>query len=148
MRVDRGDRRRIRLPVDTLDDGFLARPYVLRHDHLVVIQNILRGVSAATAGLLIATGTRMLAPHRHHLQAMVVAALAVGGIGFAKLPLCRSLQPGAAQYCGRERESAMNGYSALIASKAHLALLSSISLAASPPSCRISAPLWSPRMAG
>ena len=84
MRVDRGDRRRVRLPVDTLDDWFLARPYFLRHAHLVVIRNILRGVSAATTGLLIATGTRMLAPHRHHLKAMVVAALAVGDIGFAR----------------------------------------------------------------
>ncbi|HME20404.1 MAG TPA: chromate transporter [Acetobacteraceae bacterium] len=67
--------------------GFSLGVMVLHYAHLVVLQNILRGVSSVAAGLLIATGIRMLMPHRHHLQAIVVAALAVGGIGFAKLPL-------------------------------------------------------------
>jgi chromate transporter len=59
----------------------------LRHTHIAVLQNILGGVSAAAAGLLIATGIRMLMPHRSRVQALVFAALAVGGMVFTKLPL-------------------------------------------------------------
>jgi chromate transporter len=67
--------------------GFPLGVLYLQHAHLAVLQNILGGVSAAAAGLLIATGIRMLMPHRTRPQALVVAALAVGGVVFTKLPL-------------------------------------------------------------
>jgi chromate transporter len=60
--------------------------WLLQSAHLAVIRNILGGVSAAAAGLLIATGIRMLRPHRNRLTALVVATLAFGGIVFTKLP--------------------------------------------------------------
>jgi chromate transporter len=67
--------------------GFSLGVVYLRHTHIAVLQNILGGVSAAAAGLLIATGIRMLTPHRSRVQALVFAALAVGGMVFTKLPL-------------------------------------------------------------
>jgi chromate transporter len=67
--------------------GFSLGVVYLRHTHIAVLQNILGGVSAAAAGLLIATGIRMLMPHRSRVQALVFAALAVGGMVFTKLPL-------------------------------------------------------------
>jgi chromate transporter len=59
----------------------------LEHAHLAVLQNILSGVSAAAAGLLIAIGIRMLLPHSRRPLALVAAALAVGGMALTKLPL-------------------------------------------------------------
>jgi chromate transporter len=67
--------------------GFLLGVVYLRHTHVAVLQNILGGVSAAAAGLLIATGIRMLLPHRSRVGAWIFAALAVGGMVFTKLPL-------------------------------------------------------------
>jgi chromate transporter len=67
--------------------GFSLGVLYLQRAHLEVLQNILGGVSAAAAGLLIATGIRILMPHRRRAQALVVAALAVGGMVFTKLPL-------------------------------------------------------------
>jgi chromate transporter len=67
--------------------GFSLGVIYLRHTHVVVLQNILGGISAAAAGLLIATGIRMLMPHRRRTRALVAAALAVGGMVFTKLPL-------------------------------------------------------------
>ena len=67
--------------------GFSLGVLYLQHTHVAVFQNILGGVSAAAAGLLIATGIRMLMPHRSRPQALVFAALAVGGMVFTKLPL-------------------------------------------------------------
>jgi chromate transporter len=67
--------------------GFSLGVVYLRHAHVAVLQNILGGVSAAAAGLLIATGIRMLIPHRNRVQALAFAALAVGGMVFTKLPL-------------------------------------------------------------
>jgi chromate transporter len=67
--------------------GFSLGVLYLRHTHLVVLQNILAGVSAVGAGLLIATGIRMLTLQRNRPQALAAAALAVGGIVFTKLPL-------------------------------------------------------------
>jgi chromate transporter len=57
------------------------------HAQLIVFQKVLGGISSAGAGLLIATGVRMLMPHRRRAQAWVVAAAAFAGIAFAKLPL-------------------------------------------------------------
>ena len=67
--------------------GFSLGVLYLRHTHLAVLQNILGGVSAVGAGLLIATGIRMLTLQRNRPQAFAAAALAVGGIVFTKLPL-------------------------------------------------------------
>ena len=44
--------------------GFTLGTLFIRHAHLTVVQNILGGISAAAAGLLMATGIRMLIPHR------------------------------------------------------------------------------------
>ena len=67
--------------------GLSLGVFYLRHTHLAVLQNILGGVSAVGAGLLIATGIRMLTLQRNGPQAFAAAALAVGGIVFTKLPL-------------------------------------------------------------
>jgi chromate transporter len=76
--------------------GFILLPWtvglslgglVLRHAHLAVLQNILGGLSAAAAGLLIATGMRLLMPHRRRVMALLFAVLAFAGMAFTKLPL-------------------------------------------------------------
>jgi chromate transporter len=67
--------------------GFALGMLYLEHVHLPVLQKILAGVSSAAAGLLIATGIRMLMPHRRRAQAWIVAASAIGGLVIAKLPL-------------------------------------------------------------
>jgi chromate transporter len=58
----------------------------LRYAHLAVLQNILGGLSAAAAGLMIATGIRLM-PHRSRATALLSAALAFTGMAFVKLPL-------------------------------------------------------------
>jgi chromate transporter len=76
--------------------GFLVIPWVigfslgvlyLQHTHRPFLQNILGGVSAAAAGLLVATGLRMLRPHRRRPASLIFAALAFGLMAFSKLPL-------------------------------------------------------------
>jgi chromate transporter len=76
--------------------GFILLPWIvglslgglyLQHVHLAVLQNILGGLSAAAAGLLIATGLRLLTPHRARRTALLFAALAFAGMAFTKLPL-------------------------------------------------------------
>jgi len=67
--------------------GFALGLLYLRYAHLTVFRNILGGVSAVAAGLLIATGIRMLVPHFRRPQALIVATLAFGGMAFTKLPL-------------------------------------------------------------
>jgi chromate transporter len=62
--------------------GFTLGVLYLQHAHHPALQNILGGVSAAAAGLLIATGIRMLLPYRSRPAAVLFAALA-----FGKLPL-------------------------------------------------------------
>jgi chromate transporter len=52
-----------------------------------LLQGILHGVAAAAAGLLVATGIRLLLPHRRRPVALVVAALAFAGLALAQLPL-------------------------------------------------------------
>ena len=66
--------------------GFPLGLLYLQHIHLVVFRNVLGGVSAAAAGLLIATGIRMLIPHRRRPLALIVAGLAFGGMAFTDLP--------------------------------------------------------------
>ena len=76
--------------------GFLAIPWVigfsvgvlyLQHAHRPLLQNILVGVSATAAGLLVATGVRLLMPHRSRPAALLFTALAFGLMAFSKLPL-------------------------------------------------------------
>ena len=76
--------------------GFLVIPWVigisvglvfLEYAQLTVVRNILGGIAATAAGLLIATGIRLLLPHRRRPAALLFAVLAFGLITFAKLPL-------------------------------------------------------------
>src|SRR6267378_3144467 len=67
--------------------GFALGLLYLEHSYHPVLQNILGGVSAVASGLLIATGIRMLLPHRGRPAALLFAALAFGLMGFGKLPL-------------------------------------------------------------
>jgi chromate transporter len=67
--------------------GLVLGILYLQHPHLPVIQNILGGIAAAAAGMLIATGIKMLMPHRRRPTALFFAMLAFAGIIVAKLPL-------------------------------------------------------------
>ena len=76
--------------------GFLIIPWIiglsvgllfLEYAHLTVLRNVLGGIAATASGLLIATGIRLLLPHRRRPAALVFAALAFGLITFAKVPL-------------------------------------------------------------
>ena len=76
--------------------GFLVIPWViglsvgllfLEYAHLTVLRKILGGIAATAAGLLIATGIRLLLPHRRRPAALIFAVLAFDLITFAKLPL-------------------------------------------------------------
>ena len=76
--------------------GFLVIPWTvglslgllyLQHADLPVLRKILGGIATSAAGLLIATGVKLLKPHRHRPKALLFAALAFGLIAFGKLPL-------------------------------------------------------------
>ena len=76
--------------------GFILLPWtvglslgglVLQHAELGVVRNILGGLSAAAAGLLIGTGIRLLMPHRRRRTALLFATCAFAGMAFTKLPL-------------------------------------------------------------
>jgi chromate transporter len=76
--------------------GFILIPWIiglslgglyLQFAHLAVLRNTLGGLSAAAAGLMIATGLRLLIPHRRHSTALLSAALAFAGMAVVKLPL-------------------------------------------------------------
>jgi chromate transporter len=76
--------------------GFLVIPWgaglslgvlCLRYAHLTVLRNILGGIAATAAGLLAATGIRLLMPQRRRPAALVFAGLAFGLMAFSKLPL-------------------------------------------------------------
>ena len=67
--------------------GFALGALFLSYAQTPVLQGVLRGVAAAAAGLIIATGIRLLLPHRRRPLAMVFAALAFAGLGVASLPL-------------------------------------------------------------
>jgi len=65
--------------------GFLLIPWALgfglgllflNYAHLPVLRNILGGIAVAAAGMLIATGTRLLLPHRRRPAALLFAGLA------------------------------------------------------------------------
>jgi chromate transporter len=76
--------------------GFILLPWsiglaiggvVLQHAQIAMLRNILGGLSATAAGLLIGTGLRLLRPHRSRWPALLVAGLAFVGMALAKLPL-------------------------------------------------------------
>ena len=76
--------------------GFLVIPWsvglslgllYLHYAHLTVLRNILGGIAATAAGLLVATGARLLLPHRDRPIALLFAALAFSLITFGRLPL-------------------------------------------------------------
>jgi chromate transporter len=67
--------------------GFTLGVLLLEYAHHPLIRNILGGVSAAAAGLMIATGIRLLWTHRTRPVALLFAVLAFVGLVFAKVPL-------------------------------------------------------------
>ena len=67
--------------------GFALAVLLFRYAHLPLLRHILGGLSAAAAGLLIATGIRLLRPHRARPAALIFAALAFGLMAFTRLPL-------------------------------------------------------------
>lgn len=76
--------------------GFIAVPWVLgmaagvlylQYTEIAVLQNILRGISAAAAGLIIGTGLKLLMPHRRRPAALLFAAFGFAGLAVVKLPL-------------------------------------------------------------
>lgn len=67
--------------------GFIFGVTCLEYAHLPIVRNVLGGISAAAAGLIIATGIRLLRPHRARPLALLFAALAFAALAFGHLPL-------------------------------------------------------------
>ncbi|HWZ67954.1 MAG TPA: chromate transporter [Stellaceae bacterium] len=91
-----GSRLRGAIGAITAVAGFILVPWIvglsfggllLQYAHLPVLQKALGGLSAAAAGLMIATGIRLLMPHRTRRTALLFAALAFTGMAVVKLPL-------------------------------------------------------------
>ena len=67
--------------------GFIVGVLCLQHAQNPVLQHILGGISAAAAGLLVATGLRMMLPHRGSPATVIFASLGFLLMALAKLPL-------------------------------------------------------------
>jgi chromate transporter len=76
--------------------GFILLPWtvglavggvLLQYAEIAVLQNILSGLSASAAGLLIGTGLRLLMPHRSRRTVLLFAGLAFAGMALTRLPL-------------------------------------------------------------
>ena len=67
--------------------GFAVGVVYLQHAEIGVLQDILRGISAAAAGLIIGTGLKLLLPYRRNPAAVLFAALGFLGLAWLKLPL-------------------------------------------------------------
>ena len=67
--------------------GFALALVYLGQTRIPLVQNILRGISPAAAGLMIGTGLRLLKPHRHDPRVILFAALAFAGLAIVKFPL-------------------------------------------------------------
>ena len=67
--------------------GFALGALWLEHADVALLQNVLRGISAAAAGLIVATGLRLLLPYRRRPVALVFAALGFLGLAVFRLPL-------------------------------------------------------------
>jgi chromate transporter len=65
--------------------GLAAGLLLLAHAQHPLLRNTLGGLSATAAGLLIATGIRLLLPHRRRPAALGFAVLAFGLVTFGKL---------------------------------------------------------------
>ena len=55
--------------------------------HLELVRSALHGVASAAAGLLLATGLKMVWPYRREPWALGIGALAFGGVGLLHWPL-------------------------------------------------------------
>jgi chromate transporter len=67
--------------------GFGFGALYLRYTHIGPLQNILRGISAAAAGMMMAVGLKMLWPHRRRPSAWLFAALGFVALAMLRLPL-------------------------------------------------------------
>jgi chromate transporter len=67
--------------------GFSLGVFLLKYAHLTILRNILGGIAAAAAGLLIATGIRLLMPYRRRAAALIFATFAFALVTFGRLPL-------------------------------------------------------------
>jgi chromate transporter len=67
--------------------GFALGALYLHFADIGPLKGVLRGVSAVGAGLIMATGLRLLKPHRDRPIAVLFAALAFLGLAMARLPL-------------------------------------------------------------
>lgn len=67
--------------------GFVLGGLLLSYAHTALLQGILRGIAAVAAGLIIATGIRLLLPHRDRPVALAVAAFAFIGLAVLRLHL-------------------------------------------------------------
>jgi chromate transporter len=67
--------------------GLVVGVIFLEYAHTPVLRNVLGGISAAAAGLLVATGVKLLLPQRHRPAAIIFASLALVLLAFSKLPL-------------------------------------------------------------
>jgi chromate transporter len=67
--------------------GFCLGVLLERYADVPVLRHALAGVSAAAAGLMMATGIRLQRPHRARPVALMFAVLAFGGLIVFRLPL-------------------------------------------------------------
>ena len=67
--------------------GFVVALFLLGHAQAPVVRHMLGAVSAAAAGLMIATGLRLLRRYRGDTRAMAIAAAAFAALAVLKLPL-------------------------------------------------------------
>ena len=67
--------------------GFAIGALLLRHAEAGVLRGVLHGISAAAAGLIIATGVRLLLAYRERPAAILIATVAFAALAIARLPL-------------------------------------------------------------
>ncbi|MFZ2004028.1 MAG: chromate transporter [Stellaceae bacterium] len=67
--------------------GFGLALLYLGQTSIPLVQNILRGISAAAAGLMLATGLRLLKPHIRDPRVVAFAGLAFAGLAIMRFPL-------------------------------------------------------------
>ena len=67
--------------------GFALAMFYLQYANIAAVQGILRGIAAVAAGLIIATGLRLLRPYHARPVALLFAVLAFAGLALLRLPL-------------------------------------------------------------
>lgn len=67
--------------------GFALALIYLGQTRIPLVQNILSGISVAAAGLMLATGLRLLRPHWRNPRVVAFAVLAFAGLALARFPL-------------------------------------------------------------